>query len=294
METNEEARAFINNARSKNQISGTDSLGLLMLISIGLSGASLLGTVLLFFSYLGVANKPMPALVQLATGKTIKVATMDEKERTPQVIKDFVSLTMVRMMSWSGALPPETPEDLQNPKPDPGVKIPVKDGQQVKVPTIAWRSSFALSSDLQNPFLQELAKLATKMLGQNMSQAQTRLEILNVGEPIQIQKGAWRIPIIANITVLNRTNPLPERVAFNKDVLVRTIPVPAILESGSPAEKTLSQLIAEGKANGIEIYAITEPKNDEILPNDPTQIPSSKEKKTELTPDKVPIQGKAK
>ncbi len=269
MESNEEARAFINNARNKSSISETDSLGFLMLVSVALSSISVIGVIALFFSYNGLANKPMPALVQLANGKTIKVATMNDNDRTPQVIRDFVSLTMTRMMSWTGALPPETPEDLTNPKLDPGVLVPTKDGQSLKVPTIAWRNSFSLSNDFQNPFLQELAKLATKIM--SGGQAVTRLELLNIGDPIQIQTGAWRVPIVANITILRKGQSLPERVAFNKDVLVKTVPVPPILENGTTAEKTLSQLIAEGKSAGIEIYAITEPKNDEIRPIDPTK-----------------------
>jgi|GEM_PF-316203 len=275
MESNKDARAFINNARNKSQISKTDSLGFLLLLSVALSGISVIGVIALFFSYNGLANKPMPALVQLASGKTIKVATMNDNDRTPQVIKDFVSLTMTRMISWSGSLPPETPEDLTNPKPDPGVPVPSKDGQNLKVPTVAWRNSFSLSNDFQNPFLQELAKMATKIMGQGQAQAATRLELLNIGDPIQIQAGAWRVPIIANITILRRGQSLPERLTFNKDVMVHTIPVPPILENGTPGERSLSQLIAEGKSAGMEIYAITEPKGDEIVPVDPVQVPTA-------------------
>jgi hypothetical protein len=267
MQTNREARDFINEARSKQQLSGTDSLGLLLLISIGISGVSLLSTIALYFAYSGLANKPMPALVQLANGKTIKVATMNDSDRTPSVIKDFVTLKMTQIMSWSGILPPETAADLNNPKPDIGVSIPAKSGNTLRVPTGAWRASFSLSADFQNPFLQELAKLSTTIQGGG--NVQTRLEILNIADPILIQPGAWRVQMIANIVILRKGSSLPERVAFNKDIMIHTVPVPAILENGSEAEKTLSQLVAEGKSSGLEIYAITNPKTQEIAPANP-------------------------
>jgi hypothetical protein len=267
MQTNREARDFINEARNKQQISGTDSLGFLLLISIGISGISLLTAIATFFACSGLANKPMPALVQLANGKTIKVATMNDSDRTPRVIKDFATLKMTEIMSWTGILPPETAEDLNNPKPDIGVSIPAKGGNTLKVPTGAWRASFSLSADFQNPFLQELAKLATTIQG--AGNVQTRLEILNIGEPILIQPGAWRVQMIANIVILRKGSPLPERVAFNKDVMIHAVPVPAILENGKEAEKTLSQLVAEGKSSGLEIYAITNPKTQEITPVNP-------------------------
>ena len=265
---------FVGNAKNRNQTSSLDKLGFYILISIGLSSVTLLSSICLFFMYKGVAEKPLPALVQLANGKTIKVATMNDKERTPQVIKDFASLTMVKMMTWNGALPPETTEDLSNPKADPGIDIPSEGGTKTKVPTVAWRTSFSLSHDLQNPFLVELAKLATKIMTFGSS---TRLEILDVGEPIQIKAGAWRVPIISNLIVLNRSNNLPTRIQFNKDVYVHAVPVPPIIESAKTGVKQLSELVTEGKSSGMEIYVITNPKSDEIKPletNKPAETPS--------------------
>jgi hypothetical protein len=264
MQSNNRNIDFVGDAKNRNQSSSLDRLGFYVLISVGLSGATLLSAICLFFMYKGLADKPMPALVQLANGKTIKVATMSGNERTPQVIKDFASLTMVKMLTWNGTLPPETTEDLTNPKPDPGVDIPVEGGGgRMKVPTVAWRTSFSLSHDLQNPFLIELAKLTTSVMTIGSS---TRLEILNIGEPIQIQPGAWRVPIVANLIVLEKSTNLPKRVEFNKDVFIHAVPVPPIIDGGKTGEKQLSELVAEGKAAGLEIYLITAQKSDEIKP----------------------------
>lgn len=263
MQSNNRDTDFVGNAKQRNQSSSLDKLGFYVLISIGLSGATLLSAISLFFMYKGIADKPLPALVQLSGGKTIKVATMSDKERTPQVLKDFASLTMVKMMSWNGALPPETTEDLSNPKLDPGVEIPVDGTTKMKVPTVAWRTSFSLSHDLQNPFLVELAKLSTKALTVG---SQTRLEILNIGEPIQIQPGAWRIPIIANLIIVERGSNLPKRVEFNKDISVHTVPVPPVIDSPRAGAKQLSELVAEGKSAGLEIYLIASPEQNAIKP----------------------------
>lgn len=265
---------FVGNAKNRNQTSSLDKLGFYVLISIGLSGATLLSSICLFFMYKGVADKPLPALVQLASGKTIKIATMNDKERTPQVIKDFASLTMVKMMTWNRALPPETTEDLSNPKPDSGVSIPVEGGTNMKVPTVAWRTSFSLSHDLQNPFLVELAKLATKIMSIGSA---TRLEILDIGEPIQIKAGAWRVPMIANLIVMEKSTNLPKRIQFNKDISINAVPVPPVIESTKAGVKQLSELVAEGKSSGLEIYLISNPKSDEIKPvetNKPVETPA--------------------
>lgn len=278
MQSNNKNTDFVGNAKNRNQSSSLDKLGFYVLISIGLSGATLLSAICLFFMYKGIADKPLPALVQLANGKTIKVATMGDKERTPQVIKDFASITMVKMMTWNGALPPETTEDLSNPKPDLGIEIPVEGTTKMKVPTVAWRTSFSLSHDLQNPFLVELAKLATKVMTIGSG---TRLEILNMGEPIQIQAGSWRVPMIANLIVLEKNSNLPKRVQFNKDLLVHAVPVPPIIESTKTGEKQLSELVAEGKSSGLEIYLIKSPESDEIKPvetNKPVETPQTVKK----------------
>jgi hypothetical protein len=253
--TDEDADNFISKARNNGKITSTDSLGFLVLIAVGLGGINILFNLILTFWVSGLANKPTPALVQLADGKTIKIATLSDKERTPQVIKDFTSLTMTKLMTWRGTLPPITPEELTNPKLDPGVSIAGKDGSSGgKVPTLAYQSSYALSSDFQNPFLEQLAKLATQISGS--TRTETALEILNMGTPVETAPGSWRVSMVANILILQQGTSLPRRMSFNKDVYVHAVPVPRAIEGGNAKDKAISELIATSRSSGLEIFGI--------------------------------------
>jgi hypothetical protein len=265
MSRSRESTQSIDEIRRNSNITDTDKLGLLAVGSVGIGVVSILIGLGNFVAIQGLASKPISPLVQLENGKSIKVAALKDNERTPTVIKNFASLSLIKLMTWNGALPPKNAEDFSNPKPDPGVPIPSKNGANIKVPTSAWQASFTLSSDLQNPFLQNLGKLYTDIQSKAGGRATTRLEILNIGDPIQIEAGVWRVPIIANLRILSMGNVL-QTIEFNKDVSVQAIPVPPLLEAGKPEELTLSQLISEGKAGGMHIFNISESRRAEIKP----------------------------
>lgn len=272
---NDRAITFLDRARSNAQLSATDSLGFYIMTSVGIGAVNLCGILMLWVSYQNLANRPTPALVQLADGKTIKVATLDDNQRTPQVLKDFVSLTMTKMFTWRGILPPEKPEDLSNPQPDLGIEIQGKQGgKTLKVPTLAWRTSFALSADFQNAFLQVLGSMAEQVRALD-TKAETGLEILNIGDPVATGAGTWRVPLVANLVVINRgINNLPTRISFNKDIYIRAVPVPHIVDDGNSGRKQVAELMAESRAAGMEIFAIRDYERQDLKPNnlDPTPI----------------------
>jgi hypothetical protein len=65
---------------------------------------------------------------------------------------------------------------------------------------------------------------------------------------------------------IDALNKVPTRVRFNKEVFVRAVPIPIIREEGKPLEKTLSQITAEAKASGLEIYAMRDAERVELIP----------------------------
>lgn len=263
--TNETERDYINQARKKAHLSNLDGLGFLVLMSTSISGVNLLLSVILFFCYNGLANRPMPALVQLATGRTIRVATLNDKERTPQVIKDFVGISMTKMMTWRNFLPPKTAEEITRPLIDPGVPISAAGAgsRSGKVATSAWKASFALSGDFQNSFLLQLSDLANKV---SAAGAETTLEILNLGEPIPVKDGSWKVQMVANLVVIQKGTTLPKRLNFNKDIYVQAIPVPKIVDGGKVGEQELSEISAEARSSGMQIYAISDFVKQNIQP----------------------------
>ena len=99
---------FLNRASKK--LSTGDTLALFAVGTFGLHLITFFLLILLYGSYSQLNKKPPPSLVQLETGKGIKVTPLGNSERTPQVISRFVSDTMTLMMNWSGSLPPTTIE----------------------------------------------------------------------------------------------------------------------------------------------------------------------------------------
>jgi hypothetical protein len=122
---------FLN--RSSKKFSTGDTLALFAVGTFGLHILSFFVLLLLYGSYSQLSKKAPPTLVQLETGKSIKVASIGSLERTPQVVLRFVSDTMTLMMNWSGTLPPSTVEEAAKPKPDPGVDIRSLGNRQSKV-----------------------------------------------------------------------------------------------------------------------------------------------------------------
>lgn len=242
-------------------------MGLLLLLSTGLSGIGVLISLCLVFAFFGVANKPLPALVQLSNGTAIDIKATKDDERDPTVIKQFVANTMGSMFSWTGFLPPQSMEEAANPKPDLGVPVPGKtDG---KVPTAAWQNSFALSADFQNPFLRQIAEMNQKfgaLQGQGQK-IQSFLVIEHLAAPVKVDSGSWKVGMIATLKIIQQGSVI-NQISFNKDVFVRAVHVPQI-PSGLTASKgqvAIAELNARLRAAGLEIYAMREFQRQDLKP----------------------------
>lgn len=105
------------------------SNGLAVPTGVGVISASafilaLISLLLQFLNYGAtrslVTNK-MPSLVQLSDGNTIRAATVDPLERSPEVIKKFVSDSFIRMFSWDGLI--QTFNDKGEPITNPKITI---------------------------------------------------------------------------------------------------------------------------------------------------------------------------
>jgi hypothetical protein len=243
----------------------TDTMGFLLLLSTGLSGVGILISLCLTFAFFGLANKPQPALVQLNNGSTIDIKAQQDKERDPIVIQRFIESTLGSMFTWSGYLPPQNMQEATNPKLDPGVDVPGKAGG--KVPTAAWQNSFALSSDFQNPFLQQISLLTQKFGALQGQPAQSILNIEHMGIPVKVESGSWKVGMVATLKIIQQ-GAVIKQVAFNKEIFVRAVNVPLIPQglTANKGQSAIAELNARLRASGLEIYAMREYQQPDLKP----------------------------
>jgi len=223
-----------------------DTLGIFVIVSIGLQFFTLLTFVLLYGSYNRLANKPPPSLVQLADGQTVAAAPLANKQRSPEVIKRFTKETLTSLMSWSGELP--SPDGTAKTIPDEGIKLKTA---RKKITTPAYNTSFALSEDFRKEFLIKLAELTP----QSVFSGNTKVVLvpLQIQTPIKIDEGKWKVVIVANLAVFSQNN-LGDVIPFNKEIYLQAVEAPSYKNFHS--EDETATRIAKARAAGLEIYTI--------------------------------------
>ena len=233
--------------KTSSRFSNNDLLGICALTGVGLSTLSLVIQGFLFFSYNSLAKRPVPTLVQLASGDSISVTQLGSKERTPEVLMTFTSRALTLLMSWSNTLPGEGASSGKTE--DFGVEIKVE-GRQEKVTTPTYQASFALSEDFRKEFLQELAKLTPD--GVFSGTTKVVFVPLEIQKPIQIEPGKWKISVVSNLLVFDQSDISGRAIPFNKDVFVQAVDVPDYQAHLSGIALAVQQI----RSSGVEIYAI--------------------------------------
>jgi hypothetical protein len=217
-----------------------------LLITLGLQVLIFLQILALNLLSMKVANRPVPSLVQLSDGNTVLTSPVDTLERTPVVIKKFVTDTILLLFNWTGQLPPvsDSPERL-TPK-DPGISL-----VQGKITTAAYEASFALATDFRNQFLETLAEMIPDGVFSGSTQSVVLLS--HISEPQLVSPGAWKVEIVASLMLFSQTQQLGEAIPLNKEIFVRAV-VPEV----QPQENTtpLQKLVYRVRSAGLEIYLI--------------------------------------
>ncbi|RUR84623.1 hypothetical protein ACF3DV_20195 [Chlorogloeopsis fritschii PCC 9212] len=231
------------------------TVSLLTTFAIATFGLHALALFFLIFQGLTIRQlslrKP-PAFVQLVDGQP--VAAVDDTERDPETIRQFVSKTITSMFNWSGTLPPQNIEEATKPKPDLGILIKTPQGNSQRVTTSSWIASFALSEDFRKGFLSEIAAMTPpEVFARNPKQAMSaQINIKRVYPPEKIADGKWRVGIVADLIQQKRADNRKVIVPFNKDLLVRAVDYFAYpLDSNS---SVLQKAIYGVRTERLEIY----------------------------------------
>lgn len=229
----------------------------LTIFAIAATGLQLL--VILFLIIQGITirqlslRKPLN-FVELVDGQRV---TIDEDlTRDTEVIRQFIIKTMELMFNWSGTLPPQTLEEVSNPKSDPGIPITMLQGGSAKVTTSGWIASFALSEDFRKGFLSKIAEITPpEVFSKNPNQTiSAQLKIKRVEPPENIAPGKWRVGIVADLIQQKHEDGRKIIIPFNKDILVRAIdyfPYP-LAEQMTDLQRVIHSIRAEQ----LEIYEI--------------------------------------
>lgn len=233
-------------SKKSSRFSNNDLFGVLVVSSIGLGVLNLILHFLLYSTYLKLSNKPVPTLVQLASGQSITVAQLGNKERTPEVILEFVRTSLSTLMTWNGKLPSS---DGGKPIPDPGVEVRSAGGlgKRTIVTTPAYQAAFALSEDFRKEFLQELGRLTPSGVFQGTTEV--IFVPVEIQKPIQIEPGRWRVRVVANLLILDQKEILGTPITFNKEVFVKAVEPPEYQASVTGIASIVQQIRASGLDN---------------------------------------------
>jgi hypothetical protein len=225
------------------QVKSTSLQAIFILVSILLQVLMVVGIFTLSGQVLALNKKPVPSLIQMLDGKVVRGAPVDSYHRDPKVIWDFVQNWSLLTFNWSGKLP-----DGQR---DDGKTFVEKDNR--RVPTPAWAASFALTSDFQVEFLEQLASIVPNDIYSGQTRTVLQFEP-PVPEPKEIDKGNWEVDYVANLYVINNDAPIRKPIPVNKRIFVKVAPqVPFALEENTDV---LARLLYRMRDSGLVIYDI--------------------------------------
>lgn len=238
-----------------------------------LAGAILLGTALslmgVFVSFaslvtgIQVARKETPTLVQLADGNVLRVAPLGERERTTQVIEQFVSETLVLLFNWDGLLPPALSDDPLTQTLDPGIEIQDETGKRLgRVTTGTWYGAWGLSEEggFREEFVRELARLTPQKV---FDGARVRVVLVprEFSTPKKIGENRWKVNFIGNLVTFQQGDLAGNATSFNKTVYLHSISSPQLPPPEAPE---LTQQAYQRRRAGLEITAITELEREDL------------------------------
>jgi hypothetical protein len=233
-------------SRNKGVFAADNLLPLSVVISMGLGLFNLLLLISLSISTFNIARRPEPRLVQLVDGRSILTEPMPNRERSPEVIREFARSSLTMMFTWSGVRQTNSAAGVSETSSDQGVDV---DG--ARVTTRSWQSSFAISDqdDFRSNFLQAVGEMTPASVFEGNAQSVFNIESLS--EPIEVSEGEWIVEMVANLLIFDAQNPRGRAIPFNKEIRIRAIEPPAdpLAENASPIQQAVYQI----RSAGLEI-----------------------------------------
>lgn len=193
------------------------------------------------------------SLIQLQDGSTAVGSFADPKERSNEVIKNFVANSMIKIFTWNGLIRSEDNGRIIETI-DKGTPIKSDSAGKKLIPTSVWEAAFALSEekDFRASFLQKLAETIPD--GILNGKGTVTLITNHLSAPRKLENGKWEVDMVANLVTFDAERSQSRGVEFNKTITVRAIDVPQNL----PRVNDITQKIYRAKAQGLEIVQIVD------------------------------------
>ena len=281
---------MLDSARSASQVTrlkidkgSKNIVALVALISIGISGLTLLLQLVVLGSVVSIARKPAPSLVQLSDGQAIKVQAIGSYERAPDVVQRFVTDSLTMLMSWTDEIPGTTGEAKSI---DQGSLVKTKLGDK-RITTTAFQASFTLSDELRDEMVKILADMTPSEVFKGDVKTTLKFQHVTVPTPIgDIQNGRWKINVVATLIQYQRGRGDTVKVPFNKEIIVQAIDTPQLPKAGKFANE-IESLIYTIRQAGLEIVSMKDIEGSE---NSQTAVPGKSTQNFNKQPTSQPNQ----
>ncbi len=232
-----------NSSKKENNFDRSALQPIFILYSAGTSTVALLVTLMVLVNTwkLTKISQNQIALVQLENGKSIIAHQADSYERDPKLIKNYAKQVLSLLFTWNSNI-------SNSESKDPGIRL--SNGE--KVTTGTWEASFAISEKFRVPFLKGVAKLTPDEIFSG--KAQSVLTFEHISNPTTIDRGKWKLSIVANLLIITASHPEGIILPFNKTIIVEAIEVSTdpLPSETSAIQKAVYQL----KEKGLQITEI--------------------------------------
>jgi hypothetical protein len=233
----------------------TTRVGIISLAGFSMAALSLL---LQFLNYraISVLNKKQLALVELSSGETITAKAVDQKERSDEVIRRFISDTFVKMFNWDGIVQVFNEKGEPITKQDTGVEVgKINNKSNSRVTSKAYDAAFALSENggFRPAFLKKLASITPT--GIFNGDTQVSLVPRFMSQPRQIKSGKWEIDFIGTLLTFERSDNSGKGITFNKTITLSSISNPEYIPANT---SELAKKIYDTRKAGLEITEIVD------------------------------------
>lgn len=234
---------------SKHAAKNPFSLSGLVILAIG--GIALMNSLLLVVVLVAVSrisHQKTPTLVQRVDGRADFVSPLENKERTPMVIRRFAIESLIALMNIS--VKPQAVGDQK----DLGVAVRLKDGE-LKIPTTVWNAGFTLTGegDFRKQLIQGIAKSIPSDTFEGRYEQVLIPRYVSEPEPVKDRPGEWRVNVVADLQKMSAQNSAGQIDSYNKTVTVRAIDTP---EPTSQLNSAIAKQIYIIRQAGLEITDI--------------------------------------
>jgi hypothetical protein len=203
------------------------------------------------------ANKPPPAYAIASTGEKTAIGEVKSESDQNAIVQGFVQEIFAEMYTWSASKPPKSTLEANKPEADPGVKVKIKSGQDVAIPTTSFIASLALDLNLAKAYHQQIAEYVSKYRIGPGNQG-----ISAVFAPDQISKPVWKdantatVNIVGGQLIISPEKTTVINLGFQVEVKAARILTLSDAMKAQPAPD-IARWLQRARSSGYQITQIT-------------------------------------